>query len=910
MSLIQKEQKRTKQEGKDALLRAMMESPGEILRRGLVLPVKKQELTLADRKKGKQAQVVLKPPAPVSLRPLVRDDGAVRQRYAEELRRKDEIRKKAPATMSGRLAGGGMNLTGEEQAAVRLKEADRQRRLKAGAASLGYTAVGILPNLLETLDQSNKNYEANRTNLPYQRAKAKAEQVNSYAMSRLVAETGNITEKHREYLDKMAKADALAIKTPVDQSLFGQRMMAKSREAHEIATEGMGILGKLVADTAISVVQNLPAVGASVLTKNPMTGLSLMSLQAASQKTAELNARGIDPATALGRGIVSGTIEGVTEKLPLDNLMKIVQGKTGKAFLVNLFKQAGMEGVEEGVAYAGNFIADAAANDPEAQFSLMDLGLAMASGFLSGGVLSSAGTAVGGALNSRASQQGRLPNMDTPPTAQISSVFEPSKTREASKAETKEHTNELLVKLRRSIPDMALDNPVKALSGMEFPKNDVGIVKQVGDFFRSIGNKVTRQGFGDVIIDEAGVQSDIAHGLGRAKSVTFAAVPDVIQNGKQIDFQQNWKGRGYDSYVFAAPVTIAGKRAYVTAVVSRAKNSQKFYLHEVLDGDGNIIYIKKEDTSPIKTGPSEQVATGGEASSQEVGHIKTGITVRDGITSGPNALTNPTVPQKAQGVNSQSMQDGQSYAQQTQPYLPTPQQAQNVRRMQETAPQQKQTAEARENAKELLGKLKHSIPDMALANPVKALSGREFPKSDVGIVKQVGDFFRSLGNKVTRQNFGDVIIDEAGVQSDIAHGLGQAKSVTFAAVPEVIKNGKQIDFQQNWKGRGYDSYVFAAPVTIAGKRAYVAAVVTQESKNRFYLHEVLDGDGNIIYLKDKEPSAIKTGVTVQDGVTSDAGSLFDPTIPQMAQGVNIQSMQGYPKYSVGYFCYNVSFNFG
>ena len=58
----------------------------------------------------------------------------------------------------------------------------------------------------------------------------------------------------------------------------------------------------------------------------------------------------------------------------------------------------------------------------------------------------------------------------------------------------------------------------------------------------------------------------------------------------------------------------------------------------------------------------------------------------------------------------------------------------------------------------------------------------------------------------------------------------------MAAVPEVIQQGKQIDYAENWKGRGKDSYVFAAPVDYDGKKTYVAAVVLKDSENRFYLH--------------------------------------------------------------------------
>ena len=136
-----------------------------------------------------------------------------------------------------------------------------------------------------------------------------------------------------------------------------------------------------------------------------------------------------------------------------------------------------------------------------------------------------------------------------------------------------------------------------------------------------------------------------------------------------------------------------------------------------------------------------------------------------------------------------------------------------------------------------------------------------------------------------RSGLGSVILDRRGVKSDIAHGIGRAKAATFAAVPAVIQQGRQIDYQQNWKGRGYDTYVFAAPVELAGKPTYVAAVVRSGADNRFYLHEVIDEDGNLIYKIDA-PEAIKTGVTADNGITGTSETSISKTIPQPKQTVN------------------------
>ena len=199
-------------------------------------------------------------------------------------------------------------------------------------------------------------------------------------------------------------------------------------------------------------------------------------------------------------------------------------------------------------------------------------------------------------------------------------------------------------------------------------------------------------------------------------------------------------------------------------------------------------------------------------------------------------------------------------------------------------PKAGETQGSKADANEIVSKLRQSLPELRNEPVAASLSGNEFAKGAKKLTEQVGDFFRSLGNSIFRKGFGSVIIDERGVKSDIAHGVGRAKAVTFAAVPAVIENGRQIDYQENWKGRGYDTYVFAAPVRIGNADSYVAVVVRSGADNRFYLHEVIDGDGSLIYKMDASP-AIKTGVTAESGITGTGkaptdGSSVEPTIPQ------------------------------
>lgn len=77
---------------------------------------------------------------------------------------------------------------------------------------------------------------------------------------------------------------------------------------------------------------------------------------------------------------------------------------------------------------------------------------------------------------------------------------------------------------------------------------------------------------------------------------------------------------------------------------------------------------------------------------------------------------------------------------------------------------------------------------------------------------------------------------------------------------EVIKHGVIFDEKKNWKGRGDDSYVFAAPISINGED-YICEVILMKNKARtgFYLHEV--------QVKEKLLDVFKTGV-----VTSTPGA--------------------------------------
>ena len=164
--------------------------------------------------------------------------------------------------------------------------------------------------------------------------------------------------------------------------------------------------------------------------------------------------------------------------------------------------------------------------------------------------------------------------------------------------------------------------------------------------------------------------------------------------------------------------------------------------------------------------------------------------------------------------------------------------------------------------------IENNIKNVKQMLPVANISGEEFKKSEVDLVTQVSNFFDDQGNVATSLELGEVIFDRRGVKDDIAHGIGRKKAASFAAVPDVIKNGKVVDYQKNWKNRGYDTAVIAAPIEINGEPHLMGIVLIKEQGNqRFYVHEVLSiAEGAPLF---------KTGANTKNGDSgSDAPSVI------------------------------------
>lgn len=181
----------------------------------------------------------------------------------------------------------------------------------------------------------------------------------------------------------------------MDMGSAAAKLMQRSAEKTQAAVEGLGKTGQWIGENLISVGQNLPAMAAAAIpVVGPAVSGGIMAAGAGGGKAYELQQQGADAGDAFWRGAVSGGIELATEKFSIDNFLEIAKGVGAKNAVKNILRQAGVEASEESASYLLNYIADKAARDPNAEFSLAELANSAAGGAFAGGIFGGIGTAV------------------------------------------------------------------------------------------------------------------------------------------------------------------------------------------------------------------------------------------------------------------------------------------------------------------------------------------------------------------------------------------------------------------------------------------------------------------------------------------------------------------------------------
>lgn len=269
-------------------------------------------------------------------------------------------------------------------------------RLGNSMEAVGKRWIASLPSLVDTSRQASANVEESRQNEEYRQLEEQEQtlELTLQGMNSTAAD-GSVPADYQAVYDQLQEVrkrkNELTVNKGVDPNKWSQRMLREANEAQANAEAGLAPAPRWLTEQGISLAGNAPVMAASAIpVVGPAVGSIMMGGQAAGQRSFELNEQGKGARESLTRGLTSGAIEAATERLPLGQMSKILHSG-GVNAVKNILIQMGEEATEESASYFLNYVADKAAQDPDAKFSLQELAQSAAGGAFGGLVFGTAG---------------------------------------------------------------------------------------------------------------------------------------------------------------------------------------------------------------------------------------------------------------------------------------------------------------------------------------------------------------------------------------------------------------------------------------------------------------------------------------------------------------------------------------
>lgn len=224
-------------------------------------------------------------------------------------------------------------------------------------------------------------------------------------MGRAYTDTPNgpvATPEFQQVLDRIASAKGVRAEnqvTPERNQVVGN-MLDFAQNQNQKAQAGLGNTGRFVVGTIGSVAQNLPAFAAAAAVPEaaPVLIPALMGASAAGNRENELEQRGVPLNQAVLRSGLSGAVSAITNKLPLEQGAELMAGN-GPGIVRAMARQALSEGGQEASEYAADYGLDVLAGDPDANFSLAELGQQALGGALGGAISAAGSSLIGSGVN-------------------------------------------------------------------------------------------------------------------------------------------------------------------------------------------------------------------------------------------------------------------------------------------------------------------------------------------------------------------------------------------------------------------------------------------------------------------------------------------------------------------------------
>lgn len=283
---------------------------------------------------------------------------------------------------------------------------------RAGATGLGAVSgfAAGLANMGDATARAIRGQSASMDIPEYEAASDDLQEANEQRdaliqMGRAYTDTPNgpvATPEFQQVLDRIASAKGVRAEnqvTPERNQVVGN-MLDFAQNQNQKAQAGLGNTGRFVVGTIGSVAQNLPAFAAAAAVPEaaPVLIPALMGASAAGNRENELEQRGVPLNQAVLRSGLSGAVSAITNKLPLEQGAELMAGN-GPGIVRAMARQALSEGGQEASEYAADYGLDVLAGDPDANFSLAELGQQALGGALGGAISAAGSSLIGSGVN-------------------------------------------------------------------------------------------------------------------------------------------------------------------------------------------------------------------------------------------------------------------------------------------------------------------------------------------------------------------------------------------------------------------------------------------------------------------------------------------------------------------------------
>lgn len=283
---------------------------------------------------------------------------------------------------------------------------------RAGATGLGAVSgfAAGLANMGDATARAIRGQSASMDIPEYEAASDDLQEANEQRdaliqMGRAYTDTPNgpvATPEFQQVLDRIASAKGVRAENQVtpERNQVVSNMLDFAQNQNQKAQAGLGNTGRFVVGTIGSVAQNLPAFAAAAAVPEaaPVLIPTLMGVSAAGNRENELEQRGVPLNQAVLRSGLSGAVSAITNKLPLEQGAELMAGN-GPGIVRAMARQALSEGGQEASEYAADYGLDVLAGDPDANFSLAELGQQALGGALGGAISAAGSSLIGNGVN-------------------------------------------------------------------------------------------------------------------------------------------------------------------------------------------------------------------------------------------------------------------------------------------------------------------------------------------------------------------------------------------------------------------------------------------------------------------------------------------------------------------------------